>query len=116
MGIVHFLNVNDGDCHIIQHHSGHTSVIDVCNAYTEQSLVEAAGTEYVAKSLGVSGNFNQKANPTNPIDYLKNLNTGSIFRYIQTHPDMDHMDGIAALFKSFSVINFLGHRQHQGDF
>ena len=30
----------------------------------------------------------------------------SIFRYIQTHPDMDHMDGIAAMFKAFSPLNF----------
>ena len=30
----------------------------------------------------------------------------SIFRYVQTHPDMDHMDGIEALFHKFSPTNF----------
>lgn len=39
MGILHFLNVLDGDCSIIQHPSGHTTVVDVCNASVE-SIVE----------------------------------------------------------------------------
>ena len=29
---VHFLNVNDGDCSIIEHLSGHITVIDVSAA------------------------------------------------------------------------------------
>jgi hypothetical protein len=29
---VHFLNVREGDCIVIQHISGHATVIDVCNA------------------------------------------------------------------------------------
>ena len=32
MPIVHYLNVKEGDCSIIQHGSGRISVIDVCNA------------------------------------------------------------------------------------
>ena len=32
MSIVHYLNVKEGDCSIIKHGSGHTSVIDICNA------------------------------------------------------------------------------------
>jgi len=106
MGIVHFLNVNDGDCHIIQHPLGHTTVIDVCNASSTETKDVSEGTAYSAKSLNISGNFNQKATPTNPITYLENLEVSSIFRYIQTHPDMDHMDGIEDLFGSFSPANF----------
>jgi beta-lactamase superfamily II metal-dependent hydrolase len=30
----------------------------------------------------------------------------SVFRFILTHPDMDHMDGIAAFFNTFSPTNF----------
>lgn len=106
MGIVHFLNVKDGDCHIIQHPSGHTTVIDVCNASSSEEKTSSEGTAYVARSLGISGNFNQKAHPTNPITYLSNLNVTHIFRYIQTHPDMDHMDGIRDTFSDFNPINF----------
>lgn len=106
MGIVHFLNVKDGDCHIIQHPTGHTTVIDVCNGSATETKTVAEGTVYVAKSLGVSGNFNQKANPTNPVTYLEGLGVSSIFRYIQTHPDMDHMDGLKDVFDTFEPTNF----------
>lgn len=106
MGIVHFLNVNEGDCHVVQHHSGHTTVIDVSNASATEEKTLAEETQYVAKSLGVSGNFNQKAHPTNPITYLENLEISYLFRYVQTHPDMDHMDGIEDLFSTLTPINF----------
>ena len=32
MATIHFLNVKEGDCSIIEHNSGHKTVIDVCNA------------------------------------------------------------------------------------
>ena len=54
-----------------------------------------------------SGNYRQKEHSENPIRYLKKVvNCSSIFRYIQTHPDMDHMDGIKDLFEEFPVYNF----------
>ena len=56
--------------------------------------------------LGARGNFNQKKYPVNPVTYMKSHGISSIFRYIQTHPDMDHMDGIGALFDQFAPINF----------
>lgn len=40
------------------------------------------------------------------IDYLKSFGVSSIFRFILTHPDMDHMDGLKSLFETFSVTNF----------
>ena len=33
MAIIHFLNVLEGDCNIIQHDSGRLTVIDVSNAF-----------------------------------------------------------------------------------
>ena len=62
----------------------------------------------MAKSAtrGVLGNFNQKAHPVNPVAYLEDHSIRSIFRFILTHPDMDHMDGIKALFDAFSPENF----------
>ena len=32
MPTIHFLNVKSGDCSIIEHYSGHKTVIDICNA------------------------------------------------------------------------------------
>ena len=55
---------------------------------------------------GISGNFQQKKFPVNPISYMNDRGISSIFRYVQTHPDMDHMDGIEALFHEFSPTNF----------
>lgn len=102
---IHFLNVENGDCSIIEHDDGRISVIDVCCArknWVEQSREDS----HIEEFSGVKGNFNQKAHPENPVEYLKNLKVSSIFRYIQTHPDMDHMDGIKDLFDSFEVLNF----------
>jgi len=94
MGIIHFLNVNEGDCSWIHHISGRNTVIDVSAATPITEFTTA------------SGNHNQKNSPVNPIQYLKDFGVKSIFRFILTHPDMDHMDGIEALFNSFYVSNF----------
>ena len=108
MATIHFLNVRDGDCAVIEHNSGHITVIDVCNAKTKESpMVPLLATLELAQTeRGITGNFQQKKNPVNPISYMRNHDISSIFRYIQTHPDMDHMDGITALFQAFSPLNF----------
>lgn len=95
MGIIHFLNVDEGDCTWIQHATGHNTLVDISCGEPEQIIVEHA-----------SGNYNQKTHPVNPVDYLKGFEVREIFRFILTHPDMDHMDGIKSLFDSFSILNF----------
>jgi beta-lactamase superfamily II metal-dependent hydrolase len=106
MATIHFLNVKEGDCSIIQHNSGHVSVIDVCNAKFAEPLAEALKA-YLAKiDRGLTGNFQQKKYPVNPISYMREHGITDIFRYIQTHPDMDHMDGIEVFFQEFSPLNF----------
>jgi len=96
MSKVHFLNVKEGDCSWIEHDSKHNTIIDISNAYA------------VGKSLfeSVLGNYNQKNNPTNPIEYFHAHNMEKIFRFILTHPDMDHMDGLKALLTEFECYNF----------
>lgn len=111
MARVHFLNVKNGDCSIIQHDNDHVTMIDVCNAndIIEERVADESAGLLLEKSFGVSGvlgNFNQKKHPTNPVAYLKSLGCTTIFRYIQTHPDMDHMDGLAAINRNFEIINF----------
>ena len=100
---IHFLNVLNGDCTIIEHETGRVSVIDICNG-------NAVGNNVVSEA-----NFNRQNNPTNPIIYLKSVcRNKPIFRFILTHPDMDHMDGIQNLFSAFKVWNFWD-TNHQKD-
>ena len=106
MATIHFLNVKQGDCSVINHNSGHITVIDVCNAKPPDVLTEESTAKTAQLEMGVRGNFQQKKYPVNPISYLQDHNITSIFRYIQTHPDMDHMDGIEALFDEFRPANF----------
>src|SRR5262249_19348196 len=107
MSVVHFLNVRNGDCSLIQHNSSRCSVIDVCCARdpnTAEAKLEKALRGLARRSP--QGNFNQKAEPENPVEYLGKLGIDSVFRFILTHPDMDHMDGLKVFFDTFSPVNF----------
>lgn len=106
MATVHFLNVKQGDCSVIRHNSERITVIDVCNATPVDAPTAESTPMIVLDERGISGNFQQKKHPVNPISYLRDHGIDSIFRYIQTHPDMDHMDGIKALFDEFRPLNF----------
>jgi len=99
MGIFHFLNVLNGDCSVIQHPSDHVTVVDVNNAGTAPTV------ELLEKALA-AGNFGQKNNPVDPIAYLRSHGIRSVFRFVLTHPDMDHMGGMKAFFDAFSPLNF----------
>jgi beta-lactamase superfamily II metal-dependent hydrolase len=44
---------------------------------------------------------------SNPIEFMRQQNYKHIFRYIQTHPDLDHMRGLAALRDAgYKITNF----------
>lgn len=103
MGVFHYLNVKQGDCSIIQHPTGHVTVVDVCNAASANQEEVALAKAIV--EAGVPGNFNQKDTPVNPVAYLKKFGISSVFRFIATHPDMDHLDGIQSFFDEFSPVN-----------
>lgn len=120
----HFLDVGHGDCTIVDIPERLT-VIDINNCKT---LAKESETELkhryqppllglyggAASALGGSPLLNAfarvpeserklqaaKEKLTNPVDYLKARFPGKqIFRYIQTHPDMDHMAGIHRLLE-----------------
>lgn len=105
MARVHFLNVDEGDCTIIEHDNGDVTMIDVCCGNLEVGEIEKS-FDQISANGSIKGNFNQKAHPINPIEYLQELGIKSIFRYIQTHPDMDHMDGLDQLAQNFIIWNF----------
>jgi beta-lactamase superfamily II metal-dependent hydrolase len=112
MATIHFLNVLDGDCNIIQHDKGRITVIDVSNAYNATDTPEETAAKQVKDSVTKKTNFvpdgkinyHQKEYPDNPIDYINKLKIKDIFRFIITHPDMDHMDGIKDLFSEFNIV------------
>lgn len=80
---LHFLNVGNGDCTIIELPDGNLMMVDICNG---------------------GGRTSEK---TDPIRYLNCLRKDPfIFLYVQTHPDMDHMDGLAALVQEYYILNF----------
>jgi len=47
MPVVHFLNVGDGDCSIMEHGSGRITVLDICNggSTTQKALLEVFGRQ-----------------------------------------------------------------------
>lgn len=106
MGVFHYLNVNDGDCSIIQHASGRVTVFDCSNARLHEPVSEALAILKAFDGISGQGNFNQKAYPVNPIGYMHQHGINSIFRFILSHPEMDHMDGIKDLFAAFRPANF----------
>lgn len=120
---IHFLNVRNGDCSIIQRDNcDRVTMIDICcgniKIKKEASVTKAIAQDMALMETSVSGNFNMKASPTNPIEYLDKIGITSIHRFILTHPDMDHMDGIAELFDGFHVNNYwdCGVRRKKPDF
>ena len=107
MAIVHFLNVNDGDCSVIQHVSGRVTVIDVNNAKKPKTktiiglALDSLIDEEITKAEK-GGNFQQKKKSVNPIEYLHDRGITNIFRFFLTHPDMDHIGGIKDFFETFN--------------
>lgn len=92
---VHFVNVGKGSCTIINPPSGRLTVIDIDDSRAVSDIEKAFITLLKDYSL------------TNPSDYLDQyFPERDIFRFILTHPDMDHMSGIKNLFESRNIWNF----------
>lgn len=104
MASIHLLNVGSGDCTIIQHGSGRVTLVDICGGNATRASAEG----FLAKALteSVKGNFRMCERPTHPLDYLDRLQFDQIHRFILTHPDMDHMDGLKALLDAKTVGNY----------
>jgi beta-lactamase superfamily II metal-dependent hydrolase len=108
-----FLNVGHGDCTIIEHPSGRITMIDINNSqsYDEDSQKELVAEE-TAKHLNAlaasyAADSEMKRELTDPIAFFKQqFGNRSLFRFILTHPDMDHMRGIKNLFEQVEVVNF----------
>ncbi|VVA44279.1 conserved hypothetical protein [Candidatus Roizmanbacteria bacterium] len=119
---VHFLNVGNGDCTVIEHDGGNLSIIDINNGeelddetaaeVSEElkynptaiyNLVDQQGfTPYqILKALGYQRELE------NPVKFINvNYPNKDIWRFILTHPDMDHMSGLKVLTKEKIIHNF----------
>ena len=118
MSTIHFLTVGEGDCTLIQHSfatgaAGRlTTLIDICNGNyvspdeSGRDPTKRMVDEILANFAAAQGNFGMAKKPTNPIEYLAKVGVSSIFRFILTHPDMDHLDGFDGLMDAFPVGNF----------
>jgi competence protein ComEC len=121
--VIHFLNVGHGDCTFIELPSGRLMMIDINNS---KSLPEADKVALAAASkvsifefsragvLKASWEDYYRSLLVDPYDYYEANFAGTpIFRYLQTHPDMDHMNGLFRFFMQGEVplLNFwdVGH-------
>ena len=109
MSTVHSLNVGQGDCTLIQHNSGRTSLIDICKG-NYQPPSSLTFFDYLFNQDDerprLASDFGMSKKPTNPLSYLSGIGITSLFRFILTHPDMDHLDGFAALMNKLSLTVF----------
>jgi beta-lactamase superfamily II metal-dependent hydrolase len=123
---IHFLNVGHGDCTIIEHASGRITMMDINNADqldsdSRRELAESygiTGTNYAAATL-VADMLKQSFRKsfledkgydiplTDPINYfLARWEGKSIFRFILSHPDLDHMRGLKRISQEgISILN-----------
>ena len=82
---VHFLNVGKGSCTIIKFPSGRLTIVDIDNSRIDDD-------DDVLQD---------------PIKFInEEYPNQSIFRFVLTHPDMDHMSGLDELRGNRRIINF----------
>lgn len=125
---IHFLNVGHGDCTIIEF-PDHLTMVDINNSRAldcetrqelEDRVARRSGLGYkleLWRSLGLGTPPEIAAELckieeelTDPIDFFISEygRDKSIFRYIQSHPDMDHMSGLYRLHEEekIPIVNF----------
>jgi beta-lactamase superfamily II metal-dependent hydrolase len=120
---VHFLNVGKGSCTIIEFPSGRVGMVDIddSRSFKDEDLDNIAqlvgsGPEYQSyKSHGmlaearrvVEEAYQNQISLCDPVQYyLAKVGSKRLFRFILTHPDMDHMSGLARLKREIGMDNF----------
>ncbi len=108
--VAHFLNVGHGDCTLVELPSGRLMMIDINSSKSlpdtdKQALAFARGIsvrEFSGTGLRMGSRSWQQYYESllvDPYDYYHaNFGGTPIFRYLQTHPDMDHMTGLHRFF------------------
>lgn len=102
MSEIHIFNSGEGDCILYISNAGRATVFDICCG----NMTQVSRLTKMLKASG-KGNFGMGEMPENPVSFMKNkMKLSSIFRFILSHPHMDHMDGLKVLTQSFPVLNF----------
>lgn len=108
----HFLNVGHGDCTFIELPDDKLMLVDINNSKSlPDEDIEALSALHGIQAHDFSrpGSYSAvlaksweeyyKDLLVDPVDYYKaTFKDKDVFRYIQTHPDMDHMSGLHRLF------------------
>jgi competence protein ComEC len=105
---IHFLNVGHGDCTFIELPSGRLMMIDINNSQSlpdddidALAMHKSMSVEQFRHRSVITKSWEDyyKSLLVDPVDYYrKHFNGRTIFRYIQSHPDMDHMSGLHRFF------------------
>lgn len=119
---LHFLNVGHGDCTIVEFPSGRLMMVDINNSKildkeSEKELadyfqLDPTSLSFLLRKLSGTSPFLEKGYEielTNPIDYYKSKwGNRDIFRFVCTHPDMDHISGLHRLHRKeqIGIVNF----------
>ncbi|KAA6335237.1 hypothetical protein EZS27_016498 [termite gut metagenome] len=120
---IHFINVGHGDCIVVEFKdSDRTAVIDI---NMSENMDEDSDFELINESINLlppldklyhqlvgysttqlfeKAGYNIKL--TNPVTYIERLKANSVFRFISTHPHMDHLSGIDELNDKVGITNF----------
>ena len=127
---LHFVNVGHGDCTIVEFPSGRRMMVDVNNlkSLDEDTLMELLEYERYSQ-LNIAGALlkgtrldqleriaKYVSNLTNPIEYWNdNIGESEIFRFVATHPDMDHLTGLHRIHEQedVSILNFWDTRNNK---
>lgn len=101
---VNVLNVGAGSCTIVRHaHSNHITMVDI-NDGGDQRAYESSQSEQPL---------------TDPIEWCQTHYGKSLFRFILSHPDADHMAGMRRVLVTdgFDITNFwdLPHTRRRGE-
>jgi beta-lactamase superfamily II metal-dependent hydrolase len=117
---MHFLNVGHGDCCIIEFPDRITMVdinrsksmdknslkevifiMDKC--HPEEKIKERIKNGEDPKKVLIDAGYDDT--PQDPIKYIDKKNMKSFFRFISTHPHMDHLKGFGELNEKVSISN-----------
>lgn len=114
----HFLNVGKGDCIVMQHPGdeddpkGRVSIVDI-NVWRHRQDPDVAGLGYFLRKTFGSGSPESEAEYadqylTDPIKFIQRHvdADGGVWRFICSHPDMDHLSGIKQLDDQIGFTEF----------
>ncbi len=116
--VLHFLNVGHGDCTFVKFPSGRLMMVDINNSKSLPREDEVALAEQDGRRIDLSKALSDDERRweeyyqsllVDPYDYYHDHFSGQhIFRYVQTHPDMDHMSGLHRFFwqERVPLLNF----------